>query len=121
MTEPVYKSFFTLPEVVDRLTYLLTKQDLIHLSQTNHHINSICTPTVWREVDLSRFWVHQRFLNSSASLEAFRDNIETIRSINWNERASWWYINALWSYLNSSATITEAHKAIPTDVLLHPK
>ncbi|KAF9539629.1 hypothetical protein EC957_005184 [Mortierella hygrophila] len=110
-------TFFDLPELVCHLTNFLSQHDLIKLLQLNHHINTICTPELWRT--LSRRIGFERLLDSPLALRAFSRNINSVKSIAWNIDISTHYIKAVWAYLNSTAVLPE-HQSISTDVLSNP-
>jgi hypothetical protein len=119
MTTAACDTFFNIPELVEHLADVLPRRDLIHLRQTNRTINSIGTLVLWRRADLSGFAKWTRLLNSPESLKAFGDSADTIQSLNWNVNLSWYYINALRLYLDT--TNSAAHRVIPTDALTHPR
>jgi hypothetical protein len=110
-------TFFSLPELVVHLPPFLPTRDLAHLLRTNRSIYSICSPTIWRSVDIGSVLLN--LINKPNVLKAFSDNIDSVQSLTCDPDVSWYYINALWLYLNS-AIASEAHKTIPTDALSHP-
>ncbi|KAG9063297.1 hypothetical protein KI688_004179 [Linnemannia hyalina] len=71
-------TFFDLPELVCRLTHFLPQHDLIKLLQLNHHINTICTPELWRTLDLTPRIVSEQLLDSPLGLQALSRNINSL-------------------------------------------
>jgi hypothetical protein len=109
--------FFTLPELIAHLPPLLSINDVAHFSQTNRLIHSISILELWRQVN---FGTSSRIIDSPDGLKAFSKNVNSIRSLYWSEKVSWYYIHALWMYLNSPANVSETHQSIQTDAITHP-
>ncbi|KAF9101419.1 hypothetical protein BGX29_005634 [Mortierella sp. GBA35] len=121
-------TFFALPELIACLAPFLTTQDLIRLTRTNHNLNTICTPFLWTSLDLfSSHNIATRLLASSEGLQAFRDNVDTIRAVHWKLNFAWYYFNALLAHLNNhnhSAPVGQEvgnnkEAIISTDALTH--
>ncbi|KAF9088347.1 hypothetical protein BGX23_007422 [Mortierella sp. AD031] len=95
-------SFFTLPELIAYLAPFLASQDLIQLTRTNHSLNTLCTPFLWTSLDLLHSnTIATRLLASPEGLQAFRNNVNTIRAVYWKPDFSWYYFNALLAHLNN--------------------
>ncbi|KAF9122720.1 hypothetical protein BGW39_009551 [Mortierella sp. 14UC] len=112
------EEFFRLPELLSHLPHFLTRHDLTQLLLTNRTINAACTPVFWQTLSVTGT-ASNRLLKSPEGLKALRNNISSVQSLDWNVRFSWFYINALWIYLNTK-TSPAAHRSIPTDALSHP-
>jgi hypothetical protein len=111
-------TFFSFPELLEHLAQFLLPQDHICLLQANHTINSILTSAFWRSLNLTNQELSKRLLASPEGLKAIGNNIASIRFLEWRVEFSWWYIYALWTYLNTTPSL--AHHQIPTDALTHP-
>lgn len=111
--------FFSLPELLVYLLPFLPKPDLLHLLQTNRTLKAICTPAWWKSVDVGDGKTSIDFICTPEALRAFGNNVHFVQSFTCNTNFSWYYISAVWTYLNST-TATEAHRVIPTDALSHP-
>ncbi|KAG0047024.1 hypothetical protein BGZ90_008025 [Linnemannia elongata] len=102
-------TFFSIPELVACLANILSKKNLIQLSWTNRAIHTVCSPLTWQDV--------VKLLNSPEALQAFGNNINSVRSITLRPKFSWYYLYFLWGYLNITAW--PPHQAISIDALAH--
>ncbi|KAG9063360.1 hypothetical protein KI688_004242 [Linnemannia hyalina] len=110
-------TFFGIPELVASLAKILSTQDLIQLSRTNRAINTVCSPLTWQSVNLESLRDSIKLLNSPEALQAFGNNITSVRSITLRPKFSWYYLYTLWAYLNITAW--PPHRAISIDALAH--
>ncbi|KAF9147422.1 hypothetical protein BG015_010959, partial [Linnemannia schmuckeri] len=95
--------FFSLPELVVHLLPFLSKHDLLHLLLTNHALKAICAPVWWQSVDFTNESTSIDFISAPQTLIAFGDNISSVQSFTCEPNSSWYYMNALWTYLNSTS------------------
>lgn len=121
LTNPTMDSacstFFSIPELVASLANILSTQDLIQLSRTNRAIHAVCSPLTWQSVNVESIRDAVKLLNSPEALQAFGNNITSVRSITLRPKFSWYYIYTLWAYLNITAW--PPHRAISIDALAH--
>ncbi|KAF9124249.1 hypothetical protein BGX30_001035 [Mortierella sp. GBA39] len=110
-------TFFGIPELVASLANILSTKDLIQLSRTNRAINAVCSPLTWQSVNLGSLRDTIKLLNSPEALQAFGNNITSVRSITLRPKSSWYYLYTLWAYLNITAW--PPHRAISIDALAH--
>ncbi|KAG0272360.1 hypothetical protein BGZ95_011902 [Linnemannia exigua] len=115
---PACIRFINIPELVAYITPLISRHDLVQLARVNHAFNSTCIPLIWQTLDLQDNAISNRLLNSPQALQAFSRNINSIHAVVWKPNFSWYYIHALWTYLNS-APLPEEHQTISTAVLTH--
>ncbi|KAG0379423.1 hypothetical protein BGX24_000446 [Mortierella sp. AD032] len=109
MTTSACESFFSLPELIALVTSHLSRQNIISLIYTNRNLRDICTPLFWHSLDLI-FWefrfgeettAQARLLASPEGLQALYRNVETVRAVHWRPDFSWYYFNAVLTYLHS--------------------
>lgn len=110
-------TFFSIPELVACLANILSTKDLIQLSRTNRAIHTVCSPLTWQFVNVESIRDVVKLLNSPEALQAFGNNITSVRSITLRPNFSWYYLYSLWGYLNITAW--PPHRAISIDALAH--
>ncbi|KAG0376018.1 hypothetical protein BGX24_008388 [Mortierella sp. AD032] len=114
---PACIRFISIPELFAYITLLITKHDLVQLARVDRAFNATCIPLIWQTLDLQDNAVSNRLLSSPQALQAFARNINSIHAVFWKPNFSWYYIHALWTYLNT-APLPE-HQTISTTVLTH--
>lgn len=116
MTTSPTNTFFSLPELISSLASFLTSQSLIHLSQANRTLHTICNPILWATLDFKNPLRLNNFLRSPEAHQAFGNNIDSIHAIIWNPDFSWHYLKALWAYLNTIDS-SKVRKEVSIDAL----
>ncbi|KAG0287168.1 hypothetical protein BGZ96_008886 [Linnemannia gamsii] len=119
MATPACNTFFSLPDLLSHLLPFLSTLDLTQLLLTNRTINSIYHFAFWGDIELTSSRPSRLLCGSPEALKAFGNNIDSVQSLKWNVSFSWYYIRALWKYLDTTPSLS--HQWILTDALTHPK
>ncbi|KAG0263503.1 hypothetical protein BGZ95_003783 [Linnemannia exigua] len=107
-------SFFSLPELIALVLPHLSRQDIINLIYTNCNLRDICTPFFWHSLDLIVWdWeldfgedttAQTRLIASPEGLQALYRNVDTVQAVYWRPDFSWYYFNAVLTYLHSTSS-----------------
>ncbi|KAF9117633.1 hypothetical protein BGW39_001995, partial [Mortierella sp. 14UC] len=125
MTTSACDTFFSLPELIALVAPYLTQKDLTSLISTNRHLRDICTPLFWHSLDLIYWEFHfgeedtaqARLIASPESLQALFRNIDAVRAVYWRPDFSWYFFNAMLTYLHGTRSRSSSAAAAGQDTL----
>ncbi|KAG0212930.1 hypothetical protein BGX33_003252 [Mortierella sp. NVP41] len=101
---PACTVFFRIPELVASLSPYLNTQDLARLIKTNRLLSHACVPHLWNDLDIHNPDAAFCLIHSPEAIQAFTDNLGSIRSLKTETHFISHYVVGLTAFLGKEAS-----------------